>query len=117
MKRLLWMLVAVAVLGFGVSTLAKDKTAGGEKGKVTINGTLKVDGEKLTLAGDDGTTYVLKSKSEKTLADLKAKDGQKIELKGKVTEEDGTKTLTIAGKGGGKKKDAAPAPATGDEKK
>jgi len=120
MRKLLWMLVAVAMLGGGVSVWAKDKTASGDKGKAptTVNGTIKVDGEKITIAADDGTTYVLKSKNEKALAEIKAKDGQKLELKGKVTDEDGTKTLTIVSKGG-KKKDAGatPAPAAGGDKK
>ncbi len=111
MKKVLWMLVAVAVLGFSVSAMAKDK--GGDKGKAptTVNGTIKVDGEKITIAADDGTTYVLKSKNEKALAEFKAKDGQKLEVKGRVTDEGGTKTLMIGGGKGehGKKKDAAPA--------
>ena len=51
MRKLLWMLVAVAMLGGGVSAWAKDKTASGDKGKAltTVNGTIKVDGEKLNM--------------------------------------------------------------------
>ena len=114
MKKVLWMLVAVAMLGCGAGVMAKEKAAGGDKGKAptTVNGTIKVDGEKITIAADDGTTYVLKSKNEKALAEIKAKDGQKMELKGKVSDEGGTKTLTLAAGKGGKKKDgAAPAEA------
>ena len=115
MKKVMWMLVAVMLLGCTVGVMAKDKTATGDKGKVTtVNGTIKVDGDKVTIAGDDGTTYVVKSKNDKALADVKAKDGQKLELKGKVSDDAGTKTLTIAAtKAGGKKKDAA---AGGDSK-
>ena len=117
MKKVLWMLLAVAVLGCGMSVMAKEKAAG-DKAKpaaTTVNGTIKVDGEKITLASDDGSTYVLKGKS---VADLKSKDGQKLELKGKVSEEGGTKILTLAagkGEGHGKKKDAGAMPG-GDKK-
>ncbi len=116
MKKVMWMLVAVMMLGCTVGVMAKDKTTGdkGKAAQTTVNGTIKVDGEKLTIASDDGTTYVVKSKNDKALADVKAKDGQKMELKGKVSDEGGTKTLTLAAtKGGGKKKDAA---AGGDSK-
>jgi hypothetical protein len=117
MRKLLWMLVAVAMLGGGVSAWAKDKTASGDKSKATtVNGLIKVDGDKITIAADDGVTYLLKSKNDKALAEIKAQDGQKLELKGKVTDEDGTKTLTIVSKGG-KKKDAGATPAAGGDKK
>jgi hypothetical protein len=107
MKKILWLLMALAVLGGGV--LAKEPAAGGGKGRTaTINGTLKVAGGKITVTADDGATYLLKSGDEKALATLKAKDGQRLELKGKAADEDGTKTLTLASKGGGRKKDAAP---------
>jgi len=111
MKKVLWLLVAVTVFTCGAGAWAKDKPTGGDKGKAltTINGMIKVDGEKITVAADDGTTYVLKSKNEAALAEIKAKDGQKLELKGKVTEEDGTKTLTVVVKDGGKKKGAGAA--------
>jgi hypothetical protein len=113
MKKVLWMLVAVAVLGFSVSAMAaKDKPAAGDKAAahkppVTVNGTVKVDGEKICLKTDDGVMYTVKSRDEKVLADLKAKDGQKTELKGMVKEEGDAKTLFVGGgKGGhGKKKE------------
>jgi len=58
-----------------------------------------------------GTMYVVKSRDEKVMADLKTKDGQKTELKGMVKEDGDTKTLFVGGgRGHGKKKDgAAPA--------
>ena len=109
MKKVLWMLVAVAMLG--LSAVAKDASATGDKPAhkppVTVSGTVKVDGDKVCVVADDGT-YMVKSKDEKALADLKAKDGQKVELKGMVKEEGGAKTLFIRGAGGhGKKKEAA----------
>ncbi len=113
MKKVLWMLVAVAMLG--VSAIAKEQAAGGDKAKgahkppVTVSGTVKVDGDKVCIKTDDGATYTIKSRDEKTLADLKAKDGQKAELKGMVKEEGDAKTLYVfGGKGGGhgKKKDS-----------
>lgn len=118
MRKFLWMLLAVALLGVGASAVAKDKPASGDKGKAptTVNGLIKVDGEKITIAADDGVTYLLKCKNDKVLAEIKAKEGQKLELKGKVTDEDGTKTLTIVSKGG-KKKDAGATPAAGGDKK
>ena len=117
MKQALWMLVIVAVFVCGAGAWAKDKPTGGDKGKAltTINGTLKVDGENITVAADDGATYVLKSKNDKALAEIKAKDGQKLELKGKVTEQDGTKTLTLVIKDGGKKKGAGAAAGGGKQ--
>ncbi|MCX7008011.1 MAG: hypothetical protein NTY53_12320 [Kiritimatiellaeota bacterium] len=114
MKKVLWMLVAVAMLG--LSAVAKDAAAaGGDKAKgthkppVTVSGTVKVDGDKICIKTDDGAMYTVKSKDEKVLADLKAKDGQKTELKGMVKEEGDAKTLFVfGGHGGGhgKKKDA-----------
>ena len=119
MKKVLWMLVAVAMLG--LSAVAKDAAAAGgdkpaHKPPVTVSGTVKVDGDKLTIKTDDGVTYNVKSRDEKVLADLKTKDGQKTELKGMVKEEGDSKTLFVGGgKGGhGKKKDA---PAAGGDKK
>jgi hypothetical protein len=111
MKKVLWMLVAVAMLG--VSAIAKDAAAGGDKAKgahkppVTVSGTVKVDGDKICIKTDDGAMYTVKSRDEKVLADLKAKDGQKTELKGMVKEEGDAKTLYVGGgKGGhGKKKE------------
>ena len=108
MKKVLWMLVAVAMLG--LNAIAKDASASGDKPAhkppVTVSGTVKVDGDKVCVVADDGT-YLVKSKDEKALADLKAKDGQKVELKGMVKEEGGAKTLFIRGAGHGKKKEAA----------
>jgi hypothetical protein len=107
MKKVLWMLVAVAMLGCGASALAKEKAAGGDKAKAhkpptAVSGTLKVDGDKVCVKTDDGVTYTVQSRDEKTLADLKTKDGQKVELKGFVKEEGDAKTLMVfGGKGGG----------------
>ena len=114
MKKVLWMLVAVAVLG--MNAMAKDAAPGGDKAHkppVTVSGTVKVDGEKICIKADDGTMYVVKSRDEKVMTDLKAKDGQKTELKGMVKEDGDTKTLFVGGgRGHGKKKDAgAAAPA------
>jgi hypothetical protein len=118
MKKVLWMLVAVAMLGLNAMA-AGDKPAGdkGHKPPVTINGTVKVDGDNVCIVADDGT-YTVKSKSDKAIADLKAKDGQKVEVKGWVKEDDGKKILNLAG-GHGKKKDAGatPAPAAGGDNK
>ena len=106
MKKVLWMLVAVAMLG--LSVVAKDAAAGGDKAKgahkppVTVSGTVKVDGDKICIKTEDGAMYTVKSRDEKVLADLKAKDGQKTELKGMVKEEGDAKTLYVGGgKGGG----------------
>lgn len=110
MKKVLWMLVAVAMLG--LNAMAKDATATGDKGHkppVTVNGTVKVDGDNVTIVADDGT-YTVKSKSDKAVADLKAKDGQKVEVKGWVKEDGGKKILNLVG-GHGKKKDAGATPA------
>jgi len=109
MKKVLWMLVAVAMLGCGASALAKEKAAGGDKAKAhkpptAVSGTVKVDGDKICIKTEDGVTYTVKSRSEKVLADLKAKDGQKTELKGMVKEEGDAKTLFV-GDGRGKKKE------------
>ncbi|MCX7008010.1 MAG: hypothetical protein NTY53_12315 [Kiritimatiellaeota bacterium] len=120
MKKVLWMLVAVAMLGFGVSTMAKDKPAGGDKGAkptpVTVSGTVKVDGDVVKIVTEDKTEYIL----AKSCADAyKAKDGEKVtDLKGMCKEgKDGKKMLMIGG-GHGKKKDAgAAAPAAGGDKK
>ncbi len=119
MKKVLWMLVAVAMLG--LTAVAKDAAAGGDKGHAkptTVSGTVKVDGDKITIKTDDGVTYTVKG-DDKALADIKAKDGQKTELKGRVKEEGDSKTLTVGGgKGHGKKKDAgAAAPAAGGDNK
>jgi len=114
MKKVLWMLVAVAMLG--LNAMAKDATTGdkpagdkGHKPAVTVNGTVKVDGDNVCIVAEDGT-YTVKSKSDKAIADLKAKDGQKVEVKGWVKEDGGKKILNLAG-GHGKKKDAGAAPA------
>jgi len=117
MKKVLWMLVAVAVLGFGVSTMAKDKTTGSSKATpVTVTGTVKVDGDVVKIIADDKTEYTLTTKSA---ADYKSKDGEKVtDLKGMCKEgKDGKKMLMIGG--GHKKKDAgaAPAPAAGGDNK
>lgn len=118
MKKVLWMLVAVAMLG--LTAMAKDATTGDKpahKPPVAVSGTVKVDGDNVTIVAAD-CTYIVKSKNEKALADLKAKDGQKVDLKGMVKDEDGKKTLFIGG-GHGKKKDAGatPAPAAGGDNK
>jgi len=119
MKKVLWMLVAVAVLGFGVSTMAKDKTTGDKGSKatpVTVTGTVKVDGDTVKIITEDKTEYTLTTKSA---ADYKSKDGEKVtDLKGMCKEgKDGKKMLMIGG--GHKKKDAgaAPAPAAGGDNK
>ena len=115
MKKVLWMLVAVAMLGFGA--MAKDQAAGGDKPAhkppVTVSGIVKVDGDTITITADDAdkTVYTVKSRNPKALEDLKAKDGQKAEVKGMVKEDGGKKTLFIGG-GHGKKKEA-----TGDAAK
>jgi len=104
MKKVLWMLVAVAMLG--LSAVAKDAAAAGDKPAhkppVTVSGTVKVDGDKVCIKTDDGVMYTVKSHDEKVLADLKAKDGQKTELKGMVKEEGDAKTLFVGGGKGGK---------------
>jgi len=107
MKKVLWMLVAVAVLGFGVSTMAKDKAPGGDKGAkptpVTVTGTVKVDGDVVKIVTEDKTEYILVGKAA---TDYKAKDGEKVtDLKGQCKEgKDGKKMLMIGG-GHGKKKE------------
>lgn len=117
MKKVLWMLVAVAVLGFGVSTMAKEKAAGGDKGPkpmpVTVSGTVKVDGETVKIVAEDKTEYILVGKAA---TDYKAKDGEKVtDLKGMCKEgKDGKKMLMVGGGAKGKKKDA---PAAGGDKK
>jgi hypothetical protein len=109
MKKVLWMLVAVAVLGFSVSAMAKDKAAGGDKGPkptpVTVTGTVKVDGEVVKIVTEDKTEYILAKPSAEA---YKAKDGEKVtDLKGMCKEgKDGKKMLMIGG-GHGKKKAAA----------
>jgi hypothetical protein len=119
MKKVLWMLVAVAMLG--MCSVAKAQAAAGDKpahkAPVTVNGTVKVDGDNVCIVADDGT-YTVKSKSDKAIADLKAKDGQKVTVKGWVKEDGGKKILNLAG-GHGKKKDAGatPAPAAGGDNK
>jgi hypothetical protein len=111
MKKVLWMLVAVAMLGCGASALAKEKAAGGDKAKAhkpptVVSGTVKVDGDKICIKTEDGVTYTVKSRSEKVLADLKAKDGQKTELKGMCKEgKDGKKMFMTGGGAKGKKKE------------
>ena len=109
MKKVLWMLVAVAMLGLCAKAADQGDKPHGKS--VTVSGTVKVDGDKICITSDDGT-YVVKSKDEKVLADLKAKDGQNVDLKGMVKEEGGAKTLYI--RGGHKHKDA---PAGGDASK
>ncbi len=118
MKKVLWMLVAVAMLGFGASAMAKEK--GGDKGPkptpVTVSGTVKVDGDIVKIIADDKTEYILAKQNAET---YKAKDGEKVtDLKGMCKEtKDGKKMLMIGG-GHGKKKDAAgAAPAAGGDKK
>ena len=109
MKKVLWMLVLAAFVGFGVtqSAVAREKKAKGEKPlPVAVNGTIKVDGDNVTLVADDAT-YTLAGNAT-VVADYKAKDGQKVEVKGIVKEKDGKKELIVGGHGGHKKKDAAP---------
>ena len=119
MKKVLWMLVAVAVLGCGVSVMAKDKAATGDKGAkptpVTVSGTVKVDGDVVKIVADDKTEYILAKQSAET---YKSKDGEKVtDLKGMCKEgKDGKKMLMIGG-GHGKKKDAGAASAAGGDKK
>ncbi|TAN39166.1 MAG: hypothetical protein EPN23_00125 [Verrucomicrobia bacterium] len=109
MKKVLWMLVLAAFVGFGATqgVMAKEKKAKGEKPvMVTINGTVKVAGDDVTIVADDAT-YTLAG-NPTAVADYKAKDGQKVEVKGIVKEKDGKKELIVgAGKGGHKKKEAA----------
>ena len=105
MKKILWMLVLAAFIGFGATqgVMAKGGKAKGEKPTpVVVNGTVKVDGETIKLVADDGE-YTLAGKAA---ADYKAKDGQKVEVKGVVKEKDGAKTLMVlpAHAGKGKKK-------------
>jgi len=101
MKKVLWMLVLAAFVGFGVtqSVMAKE---GKHAKPVTVNGTIKVDGDNVCLVADDAT-YTLTG-NPKAVADYKAKDGQKVEVKGVVKEVDGKKELMV---GGGKKKKPA----------
>jgi hypothetical protein len=112
MKKVLWMLVAVAVLGLGVSTMAKEKAAGGDKAgpkptPVTVSGMVKVDGDAVKIVTEDKTEYILAKQCAET---YKAKDGEKVtDLKGMCKEmKDGKKMLMV---GGGKKKEG------GDKKK
>ena len=107
MKKVLWMLVAVAMLGFGANAMAKEKAAGGDKGAkptpVTVSGTVKVDGDVVKIVTEDKTEYIL----AKSCAEAyKAKDGEKVtDLKGMCKEgKDGKKMLMIGG-GHGKKKE------------
>jgi hypothetical protein len=109
MKKVLWMLVAVAMLGCGASALAKEKAAGGDKAgpkptPVTISGTVKVDGEAVKIITEDKTEYIL---AGKTAADYKAKDGEKVtDLKGMCKEgKDGKKMFMTGGGAKGKKKE------------
>lgn len=108
MKKVLWMLVLAAFVGFGATqvAVAKGKAKGEKPVPVTISGTVKVDGEMVKLVADDGE-YCLGGAGA---AEYKAKDGQKVEVKGVVKEADGKKTLMVAGAHGGKhgkKKEAA----------
>jgi len=107
MKKVLWMLVAVAMLGFGASAMAKEKAAGGDKGgpkptPVTVSGTVKVDGDIVKIVTEDKTEYILAKQNAET---YKSKDGEKVtDLKGLCKEgKDGKKMLMVGG-GHGKKK-------------
>ena len=115
MKKYLMFALATLVASVMVSGVALAKEHKGDKGTpVTVSGTLKVDGEAITLTTDDGVVYTVKSHGDK---DLAAKNGQKVELKGMVSDKDGAKVLYVhgAGKHGGKKHaeggEAVPAPA------
>ena len=103
MKKVLWMLVVAAFVGFGATQSVVAKEKGAHTPPVTVNGTVKVSGDDVTIVADDAT-YIVKSHNEKAVADLKAKDGQKVEVKGIVKEEDGKKELMLAPAGGGKGK-------------
>ena len=123
MKKAVWLVVLVAFAGFGLlQTVLADDTAPATAPKherpapKTFSGTIKVDGDTIKLVADDGT-YVLKSRDPKALDEYKAKDGQKVEIKGMSRDKDGVKTLYVFGAHGprgegkhGKKGDkAAPA--------
>ena len=107
MKKLVWSLVLVAFAGFGLlQIVCAEDTAPAPAPKQhhehkmpemkTFSGTIKVDGDTIKLVADDGT-YVLKSRDPKALDEYKAKDGQKVEIKGFSRDKDGVKTLFVFG--------------------
>ena len=127
MKKIVWMLVLVAFTGFGLlQTVVAEDTAPATPPKQrehkwpepkTFSGTIKVDGDTIKLVTDADGALILKSNPE-ALAEYKAKDGQKVEIKGHVREKDGVKMLFFGkrgprGEGHGKhgKKGDAAAPA------
>ena len=106
MKKMVWMLVLAAFTGFGLlqTVMAEDaapaKAPKHERGPrpelKSFSGTVKVDGDKVTLATADGD-LVLASRNPKALEELKAKAGQTVEVKGFVREKDGVKVLHVPG--------------------
>ena len=106
MKKVLWMLVVAAFVSFGTTQSVVAKEKGAHTPPVTVNGTVKVAGDDVTIVADDAT-YTVMSHDQKAIDKLKAQDGQKVEVKGVVKDEDGKKCLMLApagGKGKGKKK-------------
>ncbi|MCX6998027.1 MAG: hypothetical protein NTV49_13315 [Kiritimatiellaeota bacterium] len=114
MKKAVWMLALAAFVGFGLlQAVVAEDTAPAAPAKQhvrpemkTFSGTIKVDGDTIKLMGTTDGDLVLKSRAG--LDAYKAKDGQKVEIKGFVREKDGAKTLYVAGERGagghGKKK-------------
>jgi len=124
MKKAVLLAVLVAFAGFGLlQTVMAEDTAPAKAPKhqqharpemKTYSGTVKVEGDTIKLVADDGT-YTIRSRDTKVMDEYKAKDGQKVEIKGFAHEKDGVKTLFVmgargpGGHGGHKK---APAPKT-----